>query len=111
MKVLSRADEILLVSVLNLDENAYGVTIIEEVYKRTGKKLSFGSIWVSLDILYKKGYINKRMGDPTPQRGGRSKIYYTLKPKGIKALDEIAKFQKSLWEGVPNLLKKAVQSK
>jgi PadR family transcriptional regulator PadR len=105
MKVLSRADEILLVSILRLGENAYGVTIIEEVYTRTGKKLTFGSVWVSLDILYKKGYIDKRLGDPTPQRGGRSKIYYTLKSEGRKALKEIVEFQKSLWKGIPNRLK------
>ena len=111
MKVLSRADEILLVSILSLGENAYGVTIIEEVHRRTGKKLSFGSIWISLDILCKKRYIDKRLGDPTPQRGGRSKIYYTLRPEGIKALEEISKFQKFLWDGVKNRLKKAVQSK
>jgi len=110
MTILSRADEILLVSILSLGENAYGVTIIEEVFKRTGKRLSFGSIWVSLDILYKKGYIDKRLGDPTPRRGGRSKIYYSLKPAGLKALDEIARFQKSLWDGVPDRLK-AAQSK
>lgn len=111
MKILSRADEILLVSILSLGENAYGVTLVEEIYKRTGKKLTFGSIWVSLDILYKKGYINKRLGDPTPQRGGRSKIYYTLKPEGIKALNEVVKFQESLWDGVQNRLKKAVRPK
>ena len=108
MKILSRADEILLVSILSLGENAYGVTIIEEVYRRTGKKLSFGSIWVSLDILCKKGYIDKRLGDPTPQRGGRSKLYYTLRPEGIKALEEIAQFQKSLWDGVQNRLKSSL---
>ena len=111
MKILSRADEILLVSILSLGKNAYGVTIIEEVYRRTGKKLTFGSVWVSLDILYKKGYIDKRLGDPTPQRGGRSKIYYTLKPEGMNALKEISEFQKSLWDGVSNRLKKAVPSK
>jgi PadR family transcriptional regulator PadR len=111
MKILSRADEILLVSILRLGKNAYGVTIIDEVYRRTGKKLSFGSIWVSLDILSKKGYIDKRLGDPTPQRGGRSKIYYSLRPEGLRALDEIAEFQKALWNGIPNRLKKAGQSK
>lgn len=111
MHILSRADEILLVSILSLGDNAYGVTIIEEVYRRTGKKMTFGSIWVSLDILHKKGYIDKRLGDPTPQRGGRSKLYYTLKPAGIKALREAAALQKSLWDGIQDRLKNIEPSK
>ncbi len=101
MKILSRSDEILMLAILRLKENAYGVTIIKEVQERTGKKLTFGSLWVSLDILNKRGFVKKRMADPTPQRGGRSKIYYSLPPKGIRALEDAREFQKSLWEGVP----------
>jgi len=105
MKVLSRSDEILLLAILRLKENAYGVTIIKEVKERTGKKLTFGSLWVSLDILHKRGLVVKRMADPTPERGGRSKIYYSLTPQGVRALQDVREFQKSLWQGVPTLLK------
>jgi PadR family transcriptional regulator PadR len=101
MKILSRSDEILMLTILRLKENAYGVTIIKEIQERTGKKLSFGSLWVSLDILHKRGFVKKRIADPTPQRGGRSKIYYSLSPKGIRALEDAREFQRSLWEGVP----------
>jgi DNA-binding PadR family transcriptional regulator len=85
--------------------NAYGVSIIKEVQKRTGKKLTFGSLWVSLDILHKRGFVKKIMADPTPQRGGRSKIFYSLSPKGIRALEEAREFQKTLWEGLSAQLK------
>jgi DNA-binding PadR family transcriptional regulator len=88
-----------------LKNNAYGVSIIKEVQKRTGKKLTFGSLWVSLDILHKRGFVKKSMADPTPQRGGRSKIYYSLSPKGIRALEEAREFQKTLWEGLSAQLK------
>jgi PadR family transcriptional regulator PadR len=101
MKILSRSDEIIMLTILRLKENAYGVTIIKEIQERTGKKLSFGSLWVSLDILHKRGFVKKRIADPTPQRGGRSKIYYSLSPKGIRALEDAREFQRSLWEGVP----------
>lgn len=100
MKILSRSDEILMLAILRLKDNAYGVTIIKEVQKRTGKRLTFGSLWVSLDILHKRGFVKKRMADPTPKRGGRSKIFYSLTPKGIKALEDTREFQKSLWEGI-----------
>ncbi|MGB6866949.1 MAG: PadR family transcriptional regulator [Candidatus Aminicenantaceae bacterium] len=105
MKILTRSDEILMLAILRLKDNAYGVSIIKEIEKRTGKKLTFGSLWVSMDILHKRGFVKKRMADPTPQRGGRRKIYYSLTSKGISALEEAREFQESLWEGVPARLK------
>lgn len=105
MKILTRSDEILMLAILRLKDNAYGVSVIKEVEERTGKRLSFGSLWVSLDILHKRGFVKKRIADPTPQRGGRSKIYYSLTPKGVRVLEETREFQKSLWEGVPARLK------
>ena len=105
MKILTRSDEILMLAILRLKDNAYGVSIIKEIEKRTGKKLTFGSLWVSMDILHKRGFVKKRMADPTPQRGGQRKIYYSLTSKGISALEEAREFQESLWEGVPARLK------
>ena len=104
MEVISRADEILLLAVLKLKDNAYGVTIVREVEKRTGKKLKLGGLWVSMDILAKKGLVKKTMGDPTPKRGGRSKIYYTLTPAGFKAIKTIHEFNQILWKGMTDIL-------
>jgi len=105
MKILSRADEILLMAILRLKDNAYGVTIIKEVKKCTGRELKIGALWVALDILSKKGLIEKRMGDPTPQRGGRSKIYYSLTSNGLNELERIRDFQRELWKGIPETIK------
>ncbi len=110
MKVLSRSDEILMLSILRLKDRAYGVTIVKDVFERSGKKLTFGSLWVSLDILHRRGYVAKKMADPTPERGGRSKIYYSLTRKGIKALQEAREFQRSLWQGIPEVLKRKYPS-
>ncbi|MCJ7681962.1 MAG: PadR family transcriptional regulator [Candidatus Aminicenantes bacterium] len=104
MDVLSRADEILLLTILNLKNNAYGVSIVKEVKIRTGKNLKIGGLWVSLDILAKKGLILKRIGDPTPRRGGRSKIYYSLTPAGLKSLKHIREFNQNLWRGMTDIL-------
>lgn len=106
MKILTRADEILLLAILRLKDNASGATIVKEVKRRTGKELTFGSLWVSLDSLHKRGLVNKRMADATPARGGRKKIYYTLTVSGVKALQDARKIQSSLWQGVPRILKK-----
>ena len=110
VKVISRSDEILMLTILRLKGNAYGVTIVKDVFKRTGKKLTFGSLWISLDILHRRGYVAKTMGDPTPERGGRRKIYYTLTRKGIRAIQEAKEFQRAIWRGIPTVLKKYGQS-
>ena len=101
MKILSRSDEILMLAILRLKNNAYGVPILQEIYQQADKKLTLGSLWVSLDILFKRKLVDKRMADPTPQRGGRSKIYYTLTPAGIIVLERTREFQASLWRGIP----------
>ena len=105
MDVLSRADEILLLAILRLKDNAYGVSIVKEVRRRTGKELKLGGLWVSLDILTKKGLVRKRLGDPTPERGGRSKIYYDLTPDGLSALEQVQEFNRILWKGVGDAIK------
>jgi PadR family transcriptional regulator PadR len=101
MEFLSRADEILLLAVLRLGDNATGVSIIKEIRNTTGKKLSLGGLWVSLDILAKKGLVTKLMGDPTPQRGGRSKLYYRLTEESLKALEKIQELNRALWKQIP----------
>ncbi len=105
MNILSRSDEILLLAILRLKDNAYGVTILKEVAKSTGKKLKLGGLWVSLDILAKRDLLEKHMGDPTPKRGGRSKIYYSITPDGLKALERVNAFNRSLWKGMSDLIK------
>lgn len=105
MEILSRADEILLLAILRLKDDASGVAIVKEVQRRTGKKVKLGALWVSLDILAKRGLVEKRMGDPTPKRGGRSKIYYTLTPDGLNALAQLHDFNRSLWKGIPGIIK------
>jgi len=104
MKIISRSDEILLLAILLLEENAYGVSIRQQVYEKSGKKLAFGSLWVSLDILFQKGLIEKKMTGPTPKRGGKSKIHYSLTPAGLDALRRARDFQKSLWKGASSLV-------
>lgn len=105
MNILSRSDEILLLAILRLKDNAYGVTILKEVAKSTGKKLKLGGLWVSLDILAKRDLLEKHIGDPTPKRGGRSKIYYSLTPDGLTALEKVNEFNLSLWKGMSELIK------
>ncbi len=103
MKYLSRVEEIVLLAVWKLQDNAYGITIKEQVYSDTGVKWRSGAIYAPLGRLLKNGYVTSRSGDPTPERGGRSKIFYDLTPYGKKALVEIQKINEAIWLGIPAL--------
>jgi DNA-binding PadR family transcriptional regulator len=105
MNILSRSEEILLLAVLRLGNNAYGVSIAQEIGRRTGKAMKLGALWVSMDIAHQKGLVSKRIGDPSPQRGGRSKIFYRLTPEGYEALENAREFSRALWRGLPQSLK------
>ena len=98
--LLSRWEEVYLVSILELKNNAYGVTIKRSVSQKTGRTLSYGGLYFMLAQLVKKDLVIKAPGEPTQKRGGRRKYYYTLTEKGIKALRKIYSHQKSLWEKV-----------
>ena len=105
MEFLSRADEILLLAVLKLKEDATGVAIIREIQKTLGKRISLGGLWVSLDILTKKGLVTKQLGDPTPRPGGRRKLYYRLTGEGLAALERIQELNKVLWKEITEPVK------
>ncbi len=103
MKVLSRTEEIVLLSIWKLQENAYGVTIRKQVSKITGKNWSIGAIYAPLHRVEKKGLVRTVKSNPLPERGGRSKVYYEITLKGKKALLETKKVHDSLWVGVSPL--------
>jgi PadR family transcriptional regulator len=93
-------EHMVLLAVLRLDENAYAVTVREEILRHTGRELSRGSIYITLDRLESKGFLKSRLGEPTPERGGRAKRYYMLRPAAIKALKESRQALESLWRGL-----------
>jgi PadR family transcriptional regulator PadR len=103
MKLLSRADEILMIAIACLGEDAYSTTLLEELAHRGGKKVTVGSLWVSLDQLAEKGLIRKRSAPNTSRRGGRPRIYYRLSPRGVRLLLRMRDFQSRLWDGIPDL--------
>ena len=101
MKLLSRQEEIVLLCIWRLKDNAYGVTIRELISGITGKYWSIGSIYVPLEKLVDKGYIRPFQGEVTKKRGGRSKRFYKIMPEGMAALAEIQKVSNALWDGFP----------
>jgi DNA-binding PadR family transcriptional regulator len=103
VRLLSRIEEIILLAVWRLKDNAYGVTIREEVIRVTDQDWQQGAIYGPLARLHRKGYLTTTKGEPTPERGGRSKIFYKLTPFGLEALQEAQKIQELIWVDVPPL--------
>ena len=104
MKLLSRFEEHLLVVIARLGDNAYGVSIRNELKEIVGTAPAHGAIHTTLERLEKHGFVASRFSEPENRRGGRSRRLYKLRPAGIKALHEIQRVQKELWSGLPGLI-------
>lgn len=102
MKLLSRTEEFILLATLFLKEEAYSVLIRKRLKDVTGKSWSYGALFISLEQLVKKGYLTSSLSDPLPERGGRSKRIYAVTPYGHKALDDIKRMERKMWEAVPD---------
>ena len=103
MEMLTKFEELILLSVWKLKENAYGTTIYKHIQKVTGKRLSLGGVYFPLDRLTKKGYLKSYIGEATDERRGLSKRYYEITDKGIEALDDIKRINEILWSGYKDL--------
>ncbi|MGD9347681.1 MAG: PadR family transcriptional regulator [Candidatus Aminicenantes bacterium] len=101
MRLISRIEEIILLSIWRLQDDAYGITILDEVANATGKTWLTGSIYASLSRLLKHGLVESIEGEPTAERGGRRKIYYKLTPKGQKSLMAVRRVNSILWKDLP----------
>jgi DNA-binding PadR family transcriptional regulator len=101
MNLISRAEELVLLAIISLGDNAYGISILEFLQEKTGNAWSFAQIYDPLDKLTRKGYVKKRKGGSTPERGGRPKSFYKLTADGRGALVEIRKVQDAVWSSIP----------
>lgn len=103
MKLLSRSEELILLAIWRLQDEAYGVPIRKHLSEVTGDEWAIGSVYVPLDRLTKRRLIQAFQGPATPERGGRSKRYYKLTPKGMAALNEVRRVHEAMWLGFPRL--------
>lgn len=83
---LGELEQIVLLALLQLGESGFGVAVQSEIEGRTQRRVSLGAVYTTLARLEHKGFVASRVGDPTPQRGGRRKKHYRVVPKGKRAL-------------------------
>lgn len=100
MNFLTRTEEIIMLAIWRLEDNAYGVTIADMLTRISGRKWVLGAVYVPLERLEKKGYISSRLGNATKKRGGRSKRLYKLSRKGLDAMIQTKTMEQSLWKGI-----------
>ena len=104
---LGDLEQIVLLAVLRLGDDAYGVPIRAEIENRTSRALTVGALYRTLDRLEEKGYVASRFGDPTPERGGRSKRYFKVRPPGLRALRSSRAALTAMWEGLDQQVSRA----
>ena len=102
MELLTKLEELILLSVWKLQKDAYGITIYKYIQRVTGKKLSLGGVYFPLDRLTIKGYLKAFTAEATEQRRGLSKRYYEITEMGKNALNELKKVNEEMWEGYPH---------
>ena len=101
MKLLSSHDEILMLAIMSLEDNAYGLTIRRAVSLATGKNWSIGAVYDPLYRLEQRGLVESFLSDPTSERGGRSKRIFQVTNKGKEKLREQKVVRDKLWSTLP----------
>jgi PadR family transcriptional regulator PadR len=102
-RYLGEMELMVLLAVVRLADEAYGVPISKELLILAGREVALGSIYAALDRLEQKAFVTSSLGDPTPERGGRAKRYFRVTPAGIRALKMTRSALISLWSGIPVL--------
>ena len=98
MKDLTLTEEMFLLTVLKLKDDAYGVSIRHHVSETTGRIYPYGTLYSALDKLVRMGFLTKTVSDPIPERGGRRRNYYHITRSGKTALRNALELKNMLWD-------------
>ena len=93
-------EQVVLLAVLRLRSDAYGMRVRQEIEERTGRRAAIGAVYATLDRLERKGLISSRDGQPTPERGNRAWRYFSVTAPGVRAMNESRQALGSLWRGL-----------
>ena len=93
----------LLLAIIHLGEDAYGIPISRELELHRGKGVSVGSVYAALERLEAKGLVNSNLGDPTPERGGKAKRFFRITKEGLRQVHETRRVLTKLWQAIPDM--------
>jgi PadR family transcriptional regulator PadR len=97
---LGEFEHMIVLALLRLADRAYGVTVRREIELRTSREVSIGAVYATLDRLETKGYVKSYRGEPTPERGGRSKRFFRVTARGVAAVNRTHRALQSMTEGL-----------
>jgi len=100
---LGEFELMVLLALIRLGDDAYGVPISREIEKRSGREVALGSVYAALERLEAKGLATSRLGDPTAERGGRAKRFFHVTAQGLREVRQTQKALVNLWRGLPEL--------
>ena len=104
---LGEFEQIVLLAILRLKDDAYAVPVREEIEGRTSRSVARGALYTALDRLEAKHFLTSKMGEPLAERGGRSRRYYSVTPAGVSALRASRHALLQLWNGLESLLERS----
>lgn len=105
--VLGEFEQLVMLTVLRLDDGAYSAAVRQELLERAGRDVSPGAVFTTLERLESRGLVASRYGDPTPERGGRRKRFYRLRAEGRRALARSLDTMRRVAEGLEAKLERS----
>lgn len=94
---LGEFEQMVLLAILHVEGETYGVPIVEEIERRTGRSVSRAAVYVTLRRLEKRGLVTSWMGEPTGERGGKARRLVRVEPEGLEQLAEARRAMDSMW--------------
>src|SRR5436309_14188564 len=92
-----------ILAVMRLGDDAYGVPICREIEEQTGREVAVGSVYATLERLEEKGFVSSELGKPTAERGGRAKRFFRSTNTGVRQVRRTQRALMNLWNGLPQL--------
>lgn len=97
---ISEVEQLVLLSLVRVGSDAYGVTVRTEIEEQAGRPISIAAVYAALDRLERRGYARSWLSDPVPERGGRARKHFRITAEGTQALREAQRMMARMWEGV-----------
>lgn len=99
---LGNFELMVLLALMRLKDEAYGLPILEEIETRIGREIALGSVYAALGRLESKGFVTSRLGEPTAERGGKAKRFFKVTSGGVREVRGVRRALVSLWQGLPD---------
>jgi PadR family transcriptional regulator PadR len=102
-RLLTDFELMVMLAVLRVRDDAYGVPVAREIEQTGGRSVTLAAVYLALDRLRQNGLVTCQLGDPTPERGGRAKKFFSITPSGLSSIRRTQRAFMALWKGIPEL--------